>query len=436
MRKLSFTTKLRMWTDYFRYLIFLQQGETTRVLMGFLIFILSIYLLEHELTTKFEDTHGEQTLNIIIVLIIIKFIWETYVTQTEIRSYFHIQRSILRNNLTKPFVSPSPKEHESGYIPIEIPGNKSDLIFVSEKVNEYLRQTPLSILLTDTKKAHIKKYIQKHREILLQYLNHYFFTSLHHNRQFTNDKKLCLSKDISLNSKHITCHAGGYYDSFLTNQVSGTTLIIKDKVHTTITTEHIFPSREDESGNKYLEDITTSQMNDHLGCSTLGFTNDHYLLIWSQGNKAYFSRDMLIPTGSGSTNYNDLTRHNLQHTLIKAMQRELMEETMSDKSIDNALNKTLILGFYRWVTRGGKPEFTGITKLPGTADQYKPNPNEIRTDHHSTLKLKIASINDLPKVIENLKQRPNLSTPLYMCLYQLEQMYQNHKKELEAFLFN
>lgn len=434
MRKLPFSIKARMWWDYLKYVVFLQQGETTRLFLGILIFILSVYLLEHELVSKFSKGHGEQTLNLIIILIIVKFIWELYVTQLEFRSYFHIQRSILRNNLTKPFVQPGEKEKEMGFEPIEIPANKSDLIFASEKVNNYIRTTPLAITLSNNKKSHIAKYIQTHRDILLQYLNHYFFTSLHGNRQFTNDKKLCLSKDISLNSKHVLCHTGGYYDSFLTNQVSGTTLIIKDKKHTTITTEHIFPARTDESGIRHLSDIASSQMNDHLGCSTIGFTSDNYILVWIQGGLTQFSKDLLIPTGSGSSNVSDLNGTSLQKTVIKTMERELAEESSPDKSLDNSLNQTLILGFYRWVTRGGKPEFTGITKLTGNADQYKPDPKEARTERSASLKFKVERFDDLPKVITQIKDHNNLSTPLYMCLYQLEEMYKNHKHELKQFL--
>lgn len=444
MRKLPLSIKLQMWVDYLKYLIFLQQGETIRVLMGFLIFVLSVYLLEHELVSKLKDSHGEQAINLIIILIIIKFVWESYVTQSELRSYFHIQRSILRNNLAKPYVSPGPKEKENGFEALEIPGNKADLIFVSEKINKYLRQTPLSITLSTHKQKEIRNYIHKHREILLQYFNHYFFNSLYSNRQFTNDKKLCLSKDINPNSKQAVCHVGGYYDSFVTNQVSGTTLLIKDKVHTTITTEHIFPSVQDGDGNHFLSDISSSQMNDHIGCSTIGFTKDSFIILWTQGTNNIFSKDLLAPTGSGSVNYSDLTHRNLQQTVIKTMERELSEETIYRPNLSNekpssngdetVSNKTLILGFYRWVTRGGKPEFTGITKLAGSADEYKPRLGEMRS--RAPLKLYIGSINDLPGVIAKIRSHTNISTPLYMCLYQLEQMYKNHKEELKEFLFN
>lgn len=435
-RKLALNTKIRMWIDYLEYLVFLKQGESVRVFLGTLIFAFSVYLIEQEFTSKLSEGFSERTIGFIVILIIFKFIWELYITQSEIRSYFHIQRSILRNNLSKPLVKPGEKERGEGFIQVEIPGNKADLIFASSRVNRYIQTTPLSIALSEAKRKHIAKYIQTHREILLQYLNHYFFTSLHSNLQFTNDRKLCLSKDIRLDTKHVICHTGGYYDSFVTNQVSGTTLIIKDKVHTTITTEHIFPSREDEEGNRYLYDISSSQMNDHLGCSTIGFTKDFYILVWVQGSTTQFSKDLLIPTGSGSSNFYDLRNSNLQKTVIRTMERELMEETQADKSVDNSLNKTIILGFYRWVTRGGKPEFTGITKLPGTADLYKPDPKEARTERSASFKFPVKSIDELPKAIEQILSKKHLSTPLYMCLYQLEEMYKNHKEELKEFLFS
>lgn len=434
-RKLSLPTRLRMWSDYLRYLIFLQQEETVRVVMGLVIFILSVYLLEHELVAKLVEGHGEDAISLVIILVILKFLWEAYVTRTEIKSYFHIQRSILRNNLSKPFVLPGENEQEAGFVPVEIPGNKADLIYASPKINHYLQTTPLAIKLSQTKINHINKYIQTHREILLQYLNHYFFTSLREKRKFTNDQKLCLSRDLNLNLNYATCHTGGYYDSFVTNQVSGTTLVIKDKVHTTITTEHIFPSYEDSDGNHYLHDISTSQMNDHLGCSTIGFTADNYLLIWVQGSINQFSRDLIIPTGSGSTNMSDMENHHLQKTIIRTMERELSEETLCSVPEKQNLRKTMILGFHRWVTRGGKPEFTGITKLSGTVSQYSPDPKETRTERSAGLKFKVESINDLPGVLQQIRAKNHLSTPLYMCLYQLEEMYVNHQEELKKFMF-
>ena len=40
---------------------------------------------------------------------------------------------------------------------------------------------------------------------------------------FFNEKKLCISKDIVINpnEKKVYCHKGTYYDTYLTNIISG-----------------------------------------------------------------------------------------------------------------------------------------------------------------------------------------------------------------------
>ncbi len=101
-----------------------------------------------------------------------------------------------------------------------------------------------------------------------------------------------MSADVTLHTHAIECHIGGYYDSFLTNQIVGTTLIIQDEKNTTINTEHIFPSNK-EGDQNYLSDISSSPMNNHIGCSTLGFTKDRKLLIWMQGSTNQFNSGLI-----------------------------------------------------------------------------------------------------------------------------------------------
>jgi len=441
-RSISKLKKLKMWIDYLKYMSFLQKEETLKLIVDISIFALSLYLLQHELLLKIfgehkPGEHGEAEtgfLSFIAILIIIKFIWESYSTKEHIKSFFHIQHSILRNPVNIASMLPSEKEIDNGFKSVEIPGKKPDSVFVSDKLNQHLRTTPFFIHYSSHKKKHIKDYLQLHGDILLQYLNYYFFSSLKANQEFTNEEKLCLSKDLKLNSKEVTCHTGGYYDSFLTNQIVGTTLVIKDKKHTTITTEHIFPSHEDEEGNLHLTGISESQMNHHIGVSTLGFSSDNKLIIWEQGPTTQFNNSRLVPTGSGSVNATDAKSNNFQKAITNGMERELTEESnpVSEKASSNY--KTMILGFYRWVSRGGKPEFVGITKLPGKAEDYKPTNREIKDRIHHYFEIK--SIDDLEKVINQIRLKDNLSLPLHMCLKELENMHKNNKEDLRRFLFN
>lgn len=340
----------------------------------------------------------------------------------------------MHNSLESMNVVPSPKERAMGFESITTDTKKIEKVFFSHKINRYIQMTPLTISLSNKKKEKIRRYIEKHKEILLQYLNYYFFASVKLQRAFTNDEKFCMSADLSLHTHTVICHTGGYYDSFLTNQISGTTLVIQDKKHTTISTEEVFPAGIDEENNKYLSDISSSPMNHHIGASTIGFSKDRKLIIWTQGSTNQFGNGLLIPTGSGSANASDITGTDFQASVKRAMERELHEESTSKKN-KNKNYTTLLLGFYRWVSRGGKPEFVGITKLPENAEVYRPNIKEVTTRKTGEHIFPVQTFDNLPKAIRDIRKSGQLSVPLFMCLRELEYMYENHKKELEIFLF-
>lgn len=433
-QKLPILTKLVMWRDYITYVALLQKEESLQLGIEIFLFLLSIYLLKQELFPTHGSGAGEQTISIVIVLVIIKFLWEMYNTKKQVNSYFNIQHSILRNTSNTADMLPSPKERKLDFSIVTLPHMKAEKVFVSESINRYIQTTPLAITLSDKKKVKIFNYLQKHKDVLLQYLNYYFFSSLKHNREFTNNQKLCMSSDITLHTRHVECHTGGYYDSFLTNQISGTTLVLKDEKHTTMSTEEIFPSLTDEENNTYLTDITSSPMNHHIGCSTIGFTKDHMLILWVQGESNQFSGGLLNPTGSGSANAADGIGVDFQHAIISAMERELREESIS-QSHSKAVYETKILGFFRWVSRGGKPEFVGITKLPEMSSSYQPNTKEVHVKKTADHLFSLPTIDSLPKTLDKIRASGQLSVPLFMCLRELEYMYAHHKEELSDFLF-
>ncbi len=428
---LSLTTRLQMWIDYLKYVIILQKGESINLGVELFFFILSVYLFIQDVFTN----PGGHAISIIFLFVIIQFLRDINGTKNEVNSYFNIQHSILRDPSNIADLKPSPKERKEEFESIFVDSKKVEKVFVSNKINRYIQTTPLTINLTNKKKKKIREYLEKHKDVLLQYLNYYFFSSLKKHREFVNNEKFCMSSDINLNSKSVECHTGGYFDSFLTNQISGTTLIIKDAKHTTISTEEIFPSGIDEENNAYLTDISSSSMNHHVGCSTLGFTKDNNFVIWIQSNTNQFSSGLLIPTGSGSANASDVMDNNFQKTIIYTMERELKEESSINKS-PSGQYKTMILGFYRWVSRGGKPEFVGITKLPENANYYQPNTKEVMVKKTKNNLFHLQTIDKIPDFLADIRKRGKLSVPLFMCLRELEYMYAYHKIELEKFLFN
>ncbi|MFP3361451.1 hypothetical protein R0K17_29525, partial [Planococcus sp. SIMBA_143] len=66
-------------------------------------------------------------------------------------------------------------------------------------------------------------------------------------------------------------------------------------------------------------------------------------------------------------------------TIEFSMKRELWEENggKAHKIGIEEFAETKLLGFFRWLKRGGKPEFVGISKLRCTLDELTPDLNEL-----------------------------------------------------------
>src|SRR5690606_28384422 len=122
-----------------------------------------------------------------------------------------------------------------------------------------------------------------------------------------------------------------------------------------------------------IPDIKGSNMANHVGISTLAVTRDGQLLVWNQDGRAQHSRNQLAPTGSGSCDWKDFeaTRgagegNTLMQVVLRAMERELREES-SLQGVADARITSRVLGYFRWMNRGGKPEFVGISRVDAPA---------------------------------------------------------------------
>lgn len=116
--------------------------------------------------------------------------------------------------------------------------------------------------------------------------------------------------------------------------------------------------------NGRLVTLASSRLANNIGISTLAFTSDDQLLVVRQSQRNIASARLLAPSGSGTLEPDDLeaagTNASLQEVLAHGMERELCEET----GIGFAdVIQTEVIGFGRWLERGAKPEFFGVTKL-------------------------------------------------------------------------
>ena len=186
-----------------------------------------------------------------------------------------------------------------------------------------------------------------------------------------NEAKIGLVDDAprKLDGDRFGIYRTSYFHSLLTNE--GVTKVLE--------TRGVVPYRVFE-GNKYfpfesgpgspIRSLADSCMADHIGVSTLVVTRDRKLVMWRQSAHAQQSRNRLVATGSGSCDWSDLVEGDLKATLIRAMEREFHEESFGGDRKARVECDTRVIGYFRWVRRGAKPEFTGATWADVDASAY------------------------------------------------------------------
>jgi len=202
-----------------------------------------------------------------------------------------------------------------------------------------------------------------------------------------------------------------------------------------------FVNEEGKNEWKYItKDMEDSVNNNEIGISTLGFSSDNKFIIWRQKENTQVSPNKLVPSGSGSCDYSDLKKNSLNETIKYAMVREILEESLlkgqDPPEGDNNIKNTMILGYFRWIKRGGKPEFVGLTKLAKERGSYAANGEEVvEAPDLQNERLCINSIHEIPEFVNYVKNLGQISVPLYMIAVFLENYYNSDKqKELEKFL--
>lgn len=117
----------------------------------------------------------------------------------------------------------------------------------------------------------------------------------------------------------------------------------------------------------HLKTLAESTLADCVGISTIAVTSDGALVTVRQTRRNIASALLLAPSGSGSLDPRDLADGGsgiLQDIVRRAMERELCEETGIRP---DEIRRTRVTGFARWLERGAKPEFLGLTELSATA---------------------------------------------------------------------
>ena len=425
---------IRNFIDYHIYLFKIQKKETISFWTDMFLFCISCIATIKEWNNLFSSFTLRWAVIALILVSFLKFAWDLMSSIDQIKQWLDLRYSELFNEEIDPAeVLPSQIENKLEYerIECEIRPNIKDYVFNSEKIDTYLRDNNLKLIECKHMENKIRYFIKNNKSQLIPFLKWQYRISKFYGKAFFNESKLCISNDIKI-GEQISCHKGCYYDTFLTNIICGKQLK-SNKDNSIIADATSFFPADYINNNWVMHDITTAVVNNEIGVSTIALTKDNYLILWNQNRSAQSSNGLLVPTGSGSCDWNDITEWDFNKTITNAMQRELWEES-GKKNLANSYNeigKTMLLGYFRWIIKGGKPEFVGITKLNVEYNALKSEEKEVYGGH----KILINEVNDIPESINKIKSLGNISVPLHMTLFCLNRYYNNSKDQLKEFLF-
>ena len=260
---------------------------------------------------------------------------------------------------------------------------------------------------------------------------------------FGNDRKLSLINTIAPGQKEAVVFESCYYLSYLTNDLS--TLDVEDgedkgrprKVWAGI--DH-FPVEKGHGAELIrMKSLEATGLSNHMGGNTLAFTNDRRLVITRQSRGSLRSVRLLAPSGSGSLDYNDFkkgTRDTLGRVVTTGMEREFLEENHAQGAAFHGWTlATRIIGFYRWVGKGGLPGFLGVTRVGADSSELEPNTSEVDNPEDLQTSYPAESIEDLRLSIAELMRSPLLSVPLFANLTVLREVADTEPEYLN-FLFD
>ena len=298
-----------------------------------------------------------------------------YVSESKIEDniYDEIEPPILENGITYKRID------------IEI-GTKKETVFISDQIDEWLQSDAEITMERDYDyERQLRKQISKNFEDLYQpFLQHNYRKSLFQGRQFTNEPKWGISDEMlpektenGYKSYRVKVHRTCYFDTYLTNIIPGKKLVSNRTKETAYSAgENCLPyiTMGENTETKRLLKLGSKFTANELGVTTLCFLKGEAVIpLWTQNQQAQSSRGQIVASGSGSADWDDcqqaLTKNHgdFRKAVTYGMERELFEESIGERNVRKKefLNhvETEIIGYFRWLQKGAKSEFVGMTRL-------------------------------------------------------------------------
>ncbi len=198
-----------------------------------------------------------------------------------------------------------------------------------------------------------------------------------------NDRKIRLASDFTDNRRpEVAIQETDYLSSLTTDQLAWTQIRSRRLKDDGRTPERVlwdgvdeFIETDERSQTAFLKPFSRAEISNQLGASTLAFSSDGHLMIVYQSKHNLQSESFLAPSGSGSSDWSDVTASGAKDLLSLVLfgaQRELAEEcALNDDGTGRKQfrSKLIVTGFARMLHRGGKPEFYCLAKIDATYNE-------------------------------------------------------------------
>ncbi|MDP9104561.1 MAG: hypothetical protein M3N49_01385 [Candidatus Eremiobacteraeota bacterium] len=339
---------------------------------------------------------------------------------------------------SEPYVSHGFKR----YVPERMrEGGLPEIAFMSPDLNDELwRGETIAASAEPELLDHVESGMREKASLLIDVLKAKYAT-LRAEQRFFNEEKACLGSDLLTAGGSARVFKATYLHGFVTNELTTKRVSTREPRPKPLYfgTAHA-PFGVTNGGRTTLAEIAASGTSNHVGASVLLFTGDRRIQFWRQSGGEH-GVGKAAPTGSGSCDWEDWTNlaaggQNLASMARDAMVRELREESglmgrlLRDEPIDCRL-----LGYFRWVRRGGKPEFVGLAKTAITAAYLLPDPTEVDEPTDTAFFIDAGDVAALKAGIDELLARSDtLSLPFWTALTCLRARCDD--PECQAFLWS
>ncbi|MCU7812207.1 MAG: hypothetical protein KZQ77_13355 [Candidatus Thiodiazotropha sp. (ex Notomyrtea botanica)] len=293
---------------------------------------------------------------------------------------------------------PTTREESLGYKLIDAGFDSGEVALSSRRIDQWLFLNQPAIAFTVGRSMAYRFCFQdKDEPGKFEKQIKYLYGKVKGKSNTTNENKFSMSPCFDDSITDISLAKVGYFDALVTNEAYRSTIREKLKSSEQYTDLNIdlrmyFPYEmiyEEDIERVMLSEMPIESVANHVGITTLVLSKDNYPIIFEQKKDMDQLPGKISLAGSGSADYRDIKDSGAEEFLdvIKySMAREFFEEGKQNKLlkrkrnvIRSIANDTIILGYFRWVDRCGKPEFIGATRSRNVrakivADRSEMNP--------------------------------------------------------------